>query len=66
MIKHLCPHLVVVFAAASLFGQQPTPTPTADTDVVKISTNLIQVDVTVTDKSGKIVRDSQARGFRDL
>lgn len=28
---------------------KPAPTPT-DNDVVKISTNLIQIDVTVTDK----------------
>ena len=33
------------------------PTPPPETDVVKISTNLIQVDVTVTDKSGNAVRD---------
>ena len=33
------------------------PTPPPESDVVKISTNLIQVDVTVTDKSGNAVRD---------
>ncbi len=31
----------------------PLPTPDADNEVVKISTNLIQLDVTVTDKKGK-------------
>ena len=36
---------------------RPTPTPTPDNDVVKISTNLIQVDVTVTDAKGKIIND---------
>ena len=49
--------LLGVSAAAA---QQPTVTPTpaaADDDVVKISTNLVQVDVTVTDKNGKVVRD---------
>ena len=36
----------------------PTPKPTPpDDDVVKISTNLIQVDVSITDKKGAIVRD---------
>lgn len=35
----------------------PKPTPPDDSDVVKISTNLVQIDVTVTDKSGKIIRD---------
>ena len=33
-----------------------TPPPT-DNEVVKISTSLIQLDVTVTDKNGKIIRD---------
>ncbi|HEV7747470.1 MAG TPA: VWA domain-containing protein [Pyrinomonadaceae bacterium] len=44
---------------------QPTPTPTelqqpsrsGDDDVVKITTNLVQVDATVTDKNGKLVGD---------
>lgn len=35
----------------------PNPTPTPDDDVVKISTNLIQIDVTVTDKKGKVITD---------
>jgi VWFA-related protein len=41
-------------------GQTPvtSPTPPADeTDVVKITTALIQLDVTVTDQKGKIVTD---------
>lgn len=41
----------------------PTPKPTADEDVVKISTALIQVDVTVTDRSGKIVTDLKPEDF---
>jgi hypothetical protein len=39
------------------FGQTPSPTPPKGEEVVKISTSLIQVDVTVTDKKGKIVTD---------
>jgi VWFA-related protein len=41
------------------FSQSPTPTPPveADEDVVKITTNLIQVDVTVTDAKGRVVTD---------
>lgn len=40
-------------------GQVPSPSPTPpDSDeVVKISTALIQIDVTVTDRSGRIVND---------
>src|SRR3954454_16049944 len=37
---------------------QPAPQPTPpDDDVVKISTNLIQVDVTVVDSKGKVITD---------
>ncbi|MBP7476569.1 MAG: VWA domain-containing protein [Pyrinomonadaceae bacterium] len=51
-----------LFAVGAL-AQVPTPTgrPTPpDTDVVKISTNLIQLDVTVTDSKGKVVTDLRA------
>lgn len=56
----------------SLSSLSQTPNPTAsptpkstspDDDVVKISTTLIQVDVTVTDKSGKIVTDLKPEDF---
>ena len=46
--------------AINAFSQQATPTPTprpADEDVVKISTNLVQIDVTVTNRDGKVIRD---------
>jgi len=36
--------------------QQPPPAPESD-DVVRITTNLVQVDAVVTDKNGKIVTD---------
>jgi VWFA-related protein len=57
--------LALLAAVSAAQAQQPSPTPklNADTDVVKISTNLIQVDVTVTDKSGKIVRDLRPEDF---
>jgi VWFA-related protein len=45
------------------FSQQPAPTPPADDAVVKISTDLIQVDVTVTDKNGKVVPGLSASDF---
>ena len=40
-------------------AQTPAPkgSPKPDNDVVKISTNLIQLDVTVVDGKGKVVRD---------
>lgn len=43
-------------AVAAAQNANPTPTPAVG-DVVKISTNLIQIDVTVTDKKGKVVSD---------
>lgn len=42
--------------AAQNAAPTPTPTPKQD-DVVKISTNLIQVDISVVDKKGKPVSD---------
>src|SRR4029077_11755179 len=36
---------------------QSTPQKAEDADVVKITTNLVQVDAIVTDKNGKIVTD---------
>jgi VWFA-related protein len=40
-----------------------TPTPPDAGDVVKISTNLIQIDVTVTDKKGNVVTDLKPGDF---
>ena len=37
--------------------QSPTPSSATSDDVVRISTNLIQLDVTVTGKSGKPISD---------
>lgn len=45
----------------SVDAQNPTGTPTDD--VLKISTTLIQADVTVTDKDGKIVTDLKPEDF---
>lgn len=54
--------LIVLFSALCLGAQIPRPsasppTPAEDADVVKITTSLIQVDVTVTDSRGNIIRD---------
>ena len=52
-----------LFLATAALSQSPTPTPRADNDVVKISTAVIQVDVTVTDRKGKPVRDLKPEDF---
>ncbi|MGC2239004.1 MAG: VWA domain-containing protein [Pyrinomonadaceae bacterium] len=49
--------------AFPLFVSAQTPTPAPDEDVVKITTALIQVDVTVTDKKGNVVTDLKPEEF---
>src|SRR5689334_19070104 len=55
--------ILLVVAAIAAHGQsvavgpKSSPTPPVDSDVVKITTNLIQLDVTVTDSRGRIVTD---------
>jgi VWFA-related protein len=71
LMKKLFASLLFVFLfSLASFAQTPTPTATPapkpvadDEDVVKISTTLIQLDVTVTDKSGKIVTDLKPEDF---
>jgi VWFA-related protein len=50
--------LAFILFSSSVFGQTPTPTPSVeDNDPLKISTALIQADVTVTDQNGRLVTD---------
>ncbi len=56
----------VLFTVTTSFSQTPTPTPKPagdDNDVVKISTTLVQVDVTVTDRKGNVVKDLKPEDF---
>lgn len=55
----------LILLSFNAFSQQPSATPPddEDTDSIKISTTLIQVDVTVTDKDGKVVSDLKAEDF---
>ncbi len=58
MKKYLVALAFCLMGNVALAAQQSKPSPKpADTDVVKISTNLIQVDVTVADGNGKIITD---------
>ena len=55
---------VAAIAASDISAQQPAPTPPKEDDpVIRISTNLIQIDVTVTDKNGKLVTDLSQSDF---
>src|ERR1700704_6506663 len=52
----------------SVAGQNPSPTPSPKPaqnleDVVRITTNLVQIDAAVTDKTGKAVTDLKAEDF---
>ena len=58
--------ILIVLGAPNGSAQRPSPTPPPgpvlqstqkpdDVDVVKITTNLVQVDAVVTDKNGKVV-----------
>ncbi len=65
-MKNIIASLIFVFLCAlTNLSQTPTPTPKPadDDDVVKISTTLIQIDVTVTDKNGSVVRDLKPEDF---
>lgn len=53
---------IFAFALVSI-AQTPSRTPPADDDVVKISTALIQLDVTVTDTKGNAVKDLKPEDF---
>ena len=65
MKKHIYAFIFIILLTATVSAQTPeaTPPPITGEDVVKISTNLIQVDVTVTDKKGNIVKDLKPEEF---
>lgn len=59
--------LLFFLFSPTILGQTPQPSATPpvanDTDVVKISTTLIQLDVVVTDKKGNQVKDLKSEDF---
>src|SRR5438067_3455468 len=67
MTKFLLPLWLLLVLASSVFAQQtgtlpPPPAPQQtpkpeDVDVVRITTNLVQVDAVVTESKGKLVTD---------
>lgn len=50
---------LLIFCAGQVYSQNPvaTPTPADSDEVVKISTSLVQVDVTIVDSRGRVVKD---------
>ena len=64
MKKFILAIFILTIFSSFLFSQTPTQTPKPlDDDVVVINTNLIQIDVTVTDKNGNIVKDLKQEDF---
>lgn len=64
MKKLLISFQAILIFSISPLAQQPNSTPPKNDDsVVKISTNLIQIDVTVTDKNGKVVTGLGSEDF---
>lgn len=56
--------ILILGISLGITAQTPTPTPpNDDSDVVKISTTLIQIDVVVTDKKGNQVTDLKPEDF---
>jgi VWFA-related protein len=59
--------LVQFILAQIVFSQKPQPSQTpvseVDDDVVRISTNLVQIDVTVAGKDGKVITDLKPEDF---
>ena len=55
-MRYLSATILLLFATLLAATQSPTPTP-KDDDVVKITTNLIQLDVSITDAKGKPISD---------
>jgi VWFA-related protein len=58
-VKAILASFLAIALLTPLSGQNPTP----DDDVIRITTNLVQVDATVTDKNGRIIRDLAREDF---
>ncbi len=74
--KNITAFVLIVALLVPIFGQQPSPTPTLrphvstpaqdDEEVVRITTNLVQVDAVVTDRDGNQVTDLRPEDFEVL
>jgi len=58
--------LASVVSPRALYGQEPAPTHNDQDDKVRITVNLVQIDVTVTDSKGRPVTDLKPEDFEIL
>jgi len=70
MQRQISTVISLLLLSTAVFGQRPAPTPATSPqtspvqdDTVRVTTNLVQADVTVTDKDGKPVRDLRSEDF---
>lgn len=63
-LRSYCVGLFLCLAGETLFGQSPTPTPTTDSEVIKIDTELIDVPVSVADRNGRPLRQLKRSDFQ--
>lgn len=61
----ICPIMIAVFCVA-VGGQTPTPKPTEESEVIRVDTEMIDVPVVVSDRSGKPILDLKLSNFRLL
>jgi hypothetical protein len=64
-MKKLASLFVFFLFLTPVFAQKPTPTPAQnpEDDVVRITTNIVQVDAIVTDKDGNQITNLKAEDF---
>lgn len=55
--------IVLIFVVASASSAQTPPKPQTDDDVVRVKSNLVNIDVIVKDKKGKYISDLKAEDF---
>ena len=63
MRKALALTLVIITAVFTVAAQNPPQKPQADEDVVRITTQLVQVDAVVTDKNDQVIPDLKLSDF---
>ncbi len=59
----LCLLLGTGIFTLSIFAQNPTPTPPAEEDLIRVDTKLVQIEAIVKDKKGNVIKDLTVDDF---